>query len=156
MIKITTIRLLLTAVITTFASGGVAQSLELTPEKKAQLDAAGFETSPEAFKALATGGQPMGRWKEGLLFEGIEPMPWLQSAANWIPGSETVQPEEIRVTFMGSSPVPRPGQMGTSIYVELGSGDNFIFDIGPGSVANYLASGIPFNQLNDIFITHLH
>jgi ribonuclease Z len=128
----------------------------ISPEKKAQLEAAGFETNPDVLKQLATGGKPMGRWTEGLTLDGIEPMPWLKSAANWTPGSEEVQPSEIRVTFMGSSPIPRPGQMGTSVYVELGNGDNFIFDMGPGSVANYLSAGIPLNQLNDIFITHLH
>ena len=128
----------------------------VSPEKIAELEAAGFETNPEVFQQLATGGQPMGRCKEGLTFDGIEPMPWLKSAANWTPGSEEVQPSEIRVTFMGSSPVPRPGQMGTSVYVELGNGKNFIFDMGPGAIANYLSAGIPFNQINDIFITHLH
>ena len=132
------------------------ESPQLSEEQKAKLEAAGFETNPEVLEQLATGGQPLGRWKEGLTFEGIEPMPWLKSAANWTPGSEDVQPEEVRITFMGSSPVPRPGQMGTSVYIELGNGDNFIFDMGPGSVANYLAAGIPFNQLNNIFITHLH
>ena len=90
------------------------------------------------------------------MFDGIEPMPWLKSAAIWLPGEEKVQPDEVRVTFMGSSPIPRPGQMGTSVYVELGNGDDFIFDMGPGSIANYLAAGIPLNQINDIFITHLH
>jgi ribonuclease Z len=128
----------------------------ISPEKIEELEAAGYETAPEVFKDLATAGQPMGRWKEGLTFDGVEPMPWLASAANWTPGSEEVQPSEIRVTFMGSSPVPRPGQMGTSVYVELGNGKNFIFDMGPGSIANYLSAGIPFNQINDIFITHLH
>ena len=48
-------------------------------------------------------------------------MPWLKSSANWFPKTEEVQPDEIRVTFMGSSPLPRPGQMGTSVYVELGN-----------------------------------
>jgi hypothetical protein len=43
-------------------------------------------------------------------------MPWLKSSANWFPKTEEVQPEEIRVTFMGGS-MPRPGQMGTSVYV---------------------------------------
>jgi ribonuclease Z len=90
------------------------------------------------------------------MFDGMEPMPWLKSAANWFPGTEEVQPDEIRATFMGSSPLPRPGQMGTSLYVELGNGDNFIFDFGPGSIANYLASKVPLNRINDIFITHLH
>jgi hypothetical protein len=78
----------------------------------------------------------MGRWKEGLLFEGISPQPWLTSAANWFPGTEEVQPHEMRITFMGTSPTIRPGQMNTSIFVELGNGDNFIFDIGEGSVSN--------------------
>ncbi|TNF89779.1 MAG: MBL fold metallo-hydrolase, partial [Gammaproteobacteria bacterium] len=49
----------------------------------------------------------MGRWKEGLLFEGISPQPWLTSAANWFPGAEDVQPHEMRITFMGTSPTIR-------------------------------------------------
>ena len=121
-----------------------------------QLNAQGYEANPLVLRKLATGGQPLGRWKEGLTFEGVEPMPWLKSAANWFPKTEVVQPDEIRVTFMGTSPLPRPGQMGTSIYVELGNGKSFIFDMGPGSIANYLASGISLNRINDIFITHLH
>ena len=40
-------------------------------------------SSPEDIKAALTGGVPLGRWKEGLLFEGIEPTPGLKSAANW-------------------------------------------------------------------------
>jgi ribonuclease BN (tRNA processing enzyme) len=110
----------------------------------------------ETMKEVASGGVPIGRWKEGLLFEGIAPQPWLTSAANWLPGSEEVQPEEMRITFMGTAPMLRPGQMNTSIYVELGNGDTFIFDMREGAVSNYLASGIPINQLNDIFLSHLH
>ena len=93
-------------------------------------------SSEEDIKAALTGGVPMGRWKEGLLFEGVRPMPWLKSAANWFPGTEDVQPNEMRVTFMGTAPNIRPGQMNTSIYVELGNGDNFVFDMGEGAVAN--------------------
>ena len=55
---------------------------KLDPKKIAELKAAGFETAPEVFQQLATGGKPMGRWKEGLTFDGIEPMPWLKSATN--------------------------------------------------------------------------
>jgi ribonuclease BN (tRNA processing enzyme) len=121
-----------------------------------QVKQAGFQMDPAILQLMATAGQPMGRWKEGLMFDGVSPQPWLKSAANWFPGTEDVQPEEIRVTFMGSSPLPRPGQMGTSVYVELGNGKHFIFDFGPGAVANYLAARVPLNQINDIFITHLH
>ena len=119
-------------------------------------DEKAYETDPSVLGGIATGGSPLGRWKEGLTFDGVAPMPWLKSAANWFPKTEEVQPDEIRVTFMGSSPLPRPGQMGTSVYVELGNGDNFIFDMGPGSIANYLAAGVPLNRLNNIFLTHLH
>ena len=102
--------------------------------------------------AVLTGGVPMGRWKEGLLFEGVRPMPWLKSAANWFPGTEEVQPDEMRVTFMGTAPNIRPGQMNTSIYVELGNGDNFVFDMGEGAVANYVAARVALNQLKTILL----
>jgi ribonuclease Z len=115
------------------------------------------EPSSEAdIKAALMGGVPAGRWKEGLLFEDIRPQPWLKSAANWFPGTEEVQPNEMRITFMGTAPMIRPGQMNTSIYVELGNGDKFVFDIGEGSVANYVAGRVALNELKNIFITHLH
>jgi ribonuclease Z len=77
---------------------------------------------------------------------------------HYIPGKEPLADKEMRVTILGSgSPTPVRRAQATSGYlVELGNGDNFIFDMGPGSVANYLAAGIPLNQLNDIFVTHLH
>lgn len=127
-----------------------------TAEQLKKLAEQGYESDPKVLKEVGTGGTPMGRWKEGLTFDGVAPMPWLKSATNWFPKTEEVQADEIRVTFMGSSPLPRPGQMGTSVYVELGNGDNFIFDMGPGSIANYLAAGVPLNRLNNIFLTHLH
>ncbi len=115
------------------------------------------EPSSEAdMKAALSGGVPMGRWKEGLLFEGIEPQAWLKSAANWFPNTEHVQPNEMRIHFMGTAPMIRPGQMNTSIFVMLGNGDNFAFDLGEGSVANYVASGIALNEIKKVFITHLH
>ncbi len=115
------------------------------------------EPSSEAdIKAALSGGVPMGRWHDGLLFEGVRPMPWLKSAANWFPGTEEVQPDEMRVSFMGRAPNIRPGQMNTSIYVELGNGDNFVFDMGEGAVANYVAARVSLNQIKQVFITHLH
>ena len=36
--------------------------------------------------------------------------------------------------------------MNTSIFVELGNGDKFVFDIGEGSIANYVAAAVePIN-----------
>jgi len=115
-----------------------------TPSSKADIQAA------------LSGGVPGDRWNEGLLFDGVKPMPWLKSAANWFPGTEDVQPEEMRVTFMGTSPSIRPGQLNTSIFVELGNGDKFVFDMGEGAVSNYVAARVALNQINHVFITHLH
>ena len=46
--------------------------------------------------------------------------------------------------------------MNTSIYVELGNGDNFVFDMGEGAVANDVAARVALNQIKQVFITHLH
>jgi hypothetical protein len=39
-------------------------------------------SSEEEIRAALFGGVPDGRWKEGLLFEGIRPSPWMKSASN--------------------------------------------------------------------------
>jgi len=63
----------------------------------------------------------------------------------------------MRISFVGSCPFPpRRDQAGTCIMVELGNGDRFFFDFGPGCVKNILAMGVPVPSINDIFITHLH
>jgi hypothetical protein len=77
----------------------------------------------EDIRAALFGGVPGDKWKEGLLFEGIKPMPWMKSAANWFPRTEEIQPNEMRIIFMGSAPFIRPGQMNTSIFVQLGNGE---------------------------------
>jgi ribonuclease BN (tRNA processing enzyme) len=114
------------------------------------------QSSVEDIEAALHGGVPMGRWKEGLLFKGINPTPGLKSAANWFPRTEKLGPDEMRIIFMGTAPFIRPGQMNTSIMVQLGNGENFIFDIGEGSIANYIAAGFALNELDKVFITHLH
>jgi ribonuclease Z len=113
-------------------------------------------SSPDDIQNALTGGVPMGRWKEGLLFEGINPTPGLKSASNWFPRTETIGPDEMRIIFMGTAPFIRPGQMNTSILIQLGNGENFIFDLGEGSIANYIAAGLALNELDKVFITHLH
>jgi ribonuclease BN (tRNA processing enzyme) len=113
-------------------------------------------SSPEDIQKAMMGGVPAGKWKEGLLFEGIRPTPGLKSAANWFPKTEKLGPDEMQIIFMGTAPAIRPGQMNTSVFVRLGNGDSFIFDIGEGAIANYVAGGFALNELNNIFLTHLH
>jgi ribonuclease Z len=73
---------------------------------------------------------------------------------------EPLDPNEMRVTFLGTSCIPRLSQECNSVYVEVGNAkgqaDQFVFDCGTGAAAKYNAMGIPFSKMNKIFFTHLH
>ena len=73
----------------------------------------------------------------------------------FIPG-EPLDKNEMRITFMGTSVIPRKGQASNSVFVETGNGDSFIFDIGSGVSTNYVAMGIPYSRMDKVFLTHLH
>ena len=100
------------------------------------------------------GGGP----SKGLQFPPYyQPTPSVRSRMNYFPGSEPLAKDEMRISFVGSCPFPpRRDQAGTCIMVELGNGDRFFFDFGPGCVKNIVAMGVPVQAINDIFITHLH
>ena len=86
-----------------------------------------------------------------------QPTPSVRSRNNYFPGSETLGRDEMRISFVGSCPFPpRRDQAGTCIMVELGNGDRFFFDFGPGCIKNIIAMNVPLANINDIFITHLH
>ena len=70
---------------------------------------------------------------------------------------EPVPADEMRVTIFGSGyGYVRSDQADQSIYVELGNGDTFVFDLGEGSEANYMAMQVPYSKMTNLFITHLH
>jgi ribonuclease Z len=77
---------------------------------------------------------------------------------HYIPGKEPLADNEMRITVLGSgSPTPVRRAQATSGYlVELGNGDNFIFDIGPGTSGNLYSMGIHPALLDKVFIAHLH
>ena len=86
-----------------------------------------------------------------------KPTPNMKSRNNFFPLSEELAPDEMRISFVGSSPFPpRLNQAGTSIMVELGNGDSFFFDFGPGCLRNIISMGHSQQLVQDIFITHLH
>jgi len=87
----------------------------------------------------------------------FKPTPYIGNRNNYFPRSEEIGPDEMRISFIGSCPYPpRRNQAGTCIMLELGDGQRFFFDFGPGCVKNILSMAMPIQLVNDIFITHLH
>jgi ribonuclease BN (tRNA processing enzyme) len=90
-----------------------------------------------------------------------KPWPAIKNRNMYLPGTEILPKNEMRVTFLGSSPwPPNRLQKGTSILVELGTGEaqprRFFFDMGNGSVGHAIALQVPAPFINDIFLSHLH
>ncbi len=93
--------------------------------------------------------------------EYYKPWPAITNRNMFLPGTETLPKNEMRITFLGSSPwPPNRLQKGTSMLVELGNGGpqprRFFFDMGNGSVGHAIALQVPAPFINDIFISHLH
>ena len=87
----------------------------------------------------------------------FEPTPSVVSATTFFPILEELGPDEMRISFMGTCPYPpKRNQAATCIMVELGNGNRFFFDFGPGCLRNIAAFQVPVQTVNDIFITHLH
>lgn len=87
----------------------------------------------------------------------FRPTPSLKNNNVFYPGMEELGKDEMRISFVGSTPFPpRLKQAGTCIMVELGNGKRFFFDFGSGCMRNIIALQIPAGLINDIFISHLH
>ncbi len=75
----------------------------------------------------------------------------------YYPGTEALGKDEMRVVACGTGmPQPRLKQAAACFLVELGNGDKFIFDMGEGSFERIMALGIPLDQLDKVFLGHLH
>jgi ribonuclease Z len=85
--------------------------------------------------------------------------PRREYAEMFVPGEEALEDGEMRVTVLGSgNPWNTRAQASASIMVEVGNPerDILLFDIGSGSLANYASLKLPINQLNKVFLSHLH
>ncbi|MEH6617314.1 MAG: guanitoxin biosynthesis MBL fold metallo-hydrolase GntH [Porticoccus sp.] len=75
----------------------------------------------------------------------------------YYPGTEKLGSDEMRIIACGTGmPTPRLKQAAACFLVELGNGEKFIFDMGEGSYERISALGIPLDQLDKVFLGHLH
>lgn len=114
--------------------------------KASGLAMGGFAIGDKLALAVA-GNTGTGLTQHNSLFESLEPC---------YPQQEALGPQEMRITFLGSWYCPRLAQECNSIFVELGNGDNFVFDCGSGVMGKYNALGVDLERMNKIFLTHLH
>ncbi len=110
-------------------------------------------TTPDGYplplRGKAITDQPVVAKKEGVALKEYPEF--------FIPGDEKLEEDEMRITCLGSgNPIVRKAQAAASWLVELGNGENFIFDIGGGAVQNLWSLSIPPANLDKLFITHLH
>lgn len=96
------------------------------------------------------------RWNE------LDPPYWLTQRNNLFTSLKPFKPgerlgrHEMRISFMGTSVIERRAQVRSSVFVELGNGESFVFDCGSGVVTNYVAMNVPWSRMRKIFLTHLH
>ena len=75
----------------------------------------------------------------------------------YVPGTETLAPDEMRVIALGTGmPSITRRQAASSFLVQLGNGENFIFDMGTGALSNLTQLQIPWDTLDKVFLGHLH
>jgi ribonuclease Z len=79
-----------------------------------------------------------------------------RAQTNDYPLATRPRPDEMRITFMGTDPVPRESQACNSIFIECGTNDCFVFDCGAGVIEKYVAMGVPYSRMDKIFLTHIH
>lgn len=89
---------------------------------------------------------PLGLTHKNSSFQSLRPMQ----------PDEPIGAHEMRITFMGTSVIERRAQQRSSVFVELGNGECFVFDCGSGAVSNYVAMGVPWSKMSKVFLTHLH
>jgi ribonuclease Z len=80
-------------------------------------------------------------------------------ADRYVPVTEPLASDEIRVTILGSGdPFVKKSQASASLLIEVGNaeGDFFFFDLGSGALANFNGLGLPVTSTTKVFLSHLH
>ncbi|WP_417067331.1 MBL fold metallo-hydrolase [Niveibacterium terrae] len=110
------------------------------------------------FAGLALGGMALQGCNDsdGASTPSSQKYTYFDKLPSYIPGTETLGANEMRISIMGSSPVLRRSQAGACVLVELGNGESFVFDCGTGATINFGALAVPMSKARRVFLTHLH
>jgi ribonuclease Z len=85
--------------------------------------------------------------------------PQRKYSSTFKPGTEALDPGELRVTILGSGdPFVKSGQASASVLIEVGNAeqDFFFFDLGSGALAHFNGLKLPVTSASKVFLTHLH
>src|SRR5262245_2097233 len=136
---------------------------ESTPARKPERPRRSSTPTQRSRASRALKGPPAANPYVGVPGGGItyppyyRPTAYLTNNNNYFAGTETLGEDEMRISFLGSTPFPvTKTQAGTCIMVELGNGKKFFFDFGSGCMRNVVAMQCAVQTVNDIFFTHLH
>ena len=77
-------------------------------------------------------------------------------ADRYVPGSEGLARDELRVTALGTGYPARRAQACAGFMVEAGNGDVFIFDAGAGTNSAFNVMRVPYWKATKMFISHYH
>ena len=78
------------------------------------------------------------------------------AAAQPVPATSESAHSDLRVRLLGTgSPLPQTFRFGPSTLIEAGN-QKFLFDAGRGVIQRLYSFGIPFNDVDKLFLTHLH
>ena len=136
-----------------------------SPYGLGRFDSAGRISRRQALKfsgaalggaAWVAGGPAAGAWDPTRPPPGLTQQNTLFKSLPPFQLGEPLAASEMRVSFMGTSPLERKVQAATSVFVELGCGDSFVFDAGMGCQLNYTAMQVPSSKMRKVFLTHLH
>jgi ribonuclease Z len=75
----------------------------------------------------------------------------------YYPGTEELGEDEMRVIALGTGrPLVQRGQASACWLVQLGNGENFLFDMGTGCAPNLSLLDTSWNEFDKLFLSHLH
>ena len=75
----------------------------------------------------------------------------------YLAGTEELEADEIRLTACGTGmPAANPFQASTCWLIETKDAGNFFFDLGSNSMDRVSVLSIPPDNLDKVFLTHLH